>query len=48
MLKFVNKQGKLALVEKDNGELEYIDPSLKENIEKEMKRIIKKGEQDDK
>lgn len=48
MLKFVNKQGKVTLVEKDNGELEYIDPTLKENIEKETKRIVKEDRQDDK
>lgn len=48
MLKFVNKQGKLALIEKDNGELEYIDSSLKENFEKEIKQKAKEGEQIDK
>lgn len=48
MLKFVNKQGKLTLVEKDNGELEFIDSSLKENIENELKGIEKEDDKDDK
>lgn len=37
MIRFVTKEGKEAMVVKDNGEVTYKDKALKESVEKAKK-----------
>lgn len=47
MIRFVTKEGKEAMVVKDNGEVTYKDKALKESVEKKKAEDKKVEKTDD-